>query len=170
MNASSVNPGDLKPNVQLIGTFFSNVLVQAHQTRPSEDIAIEFRTEVGLRHDQTRDIWEVTLDVATPGDGSSERGPYTVRLKAHGLFKSPLGPTRTPEEEQRVATDVMRSGATILYSASRELLLGLTARCPWGPWQLPTTTFAHLAPVAGPSTGAEAADAGSPPDPAQARP
>ena len=64
--------------------------------------------------------------------------PYEVTFQVVGQF-SVLDPSYNDKEKL-----VRINGTSILYSAAREMVLLVTGRGPWGPYQLPTVNFQTL--------------------------
>ncbi len=118
--------------------FFTKVLVEANDTYNPEkdkDQELKIRAEVrgGSRKDDPRS-WRLFLTVRT--EPEQEKIPYKIDLKCVGFF------TVSPEvEEKKISSLVHANGAAILYSSTREFLLLITGRGPWGGFYLPTTNF-----------------------------
>jgi preprotein translocase subunit SecB len=118
--------------------FFTKVLVEAnpaHQPERDKDHVLGIRTQVrgGPRKDDVR-RWRLFLTVRT--ETSGEKIPYKINLECVGFF------TVSPEvEEKKIPSLVRANGAAILYSSTREFLLMITGRGPWGGFYLPTTNF-----------------------------
>jgi preprotein translocase subunit SecB len=124
-------------NVQLKHYFFPSVKVEANPSFiPPDDkvVEIDIKTNVNISANEEDDrLYQVQLDLnIMPKDGKII--PYNVTLKAIGI----LGVEGdSPDKEGIVRTQ----GAAILYSASREFLLGIMYRGPWPPILLPITIF-----------------------------
>jgi len=86
---------------------------------------------VATSHDES--LYEVQLDIRI---SSTDENPsqYSVILKAIGIF------TVDADLENKEGV-VKATGASILYSASRELLLTVMSRGPWAPIMLNLTAF-----------------------------
>jgi preprotein translocase subunit SecB len=119
--------------------FFTKVMVEAnpaHQPEKDKEQVVGIRTEVqgGPRQDDPR-RWRLFLTVRTE-TSEEERIPYKIDLECVGFF------TVGPEvEENKIPALVHANGAAILYSSTREFLLMITGRGPWGGFYLPTTNF-----------------------------
>jgi preprotein translocase subunit SecB len=119
--------------------FFTKVLVEAnpdHQPEKDKDHVLGIRAEVrggSLKDDPRR--WRLFLTVRTE-TSEEEKIPYKIDLECVGFF------TVSPEvEEKKIPSLVHANGAAILYSSTREFLLVITGRGPWGGFYLPTTNF-----------------------------
>lgn len=84
--------------------------------------------------------WRVALTLVGRAKEGTPPPPYEFHLGIIGFF-TVLQPRQTEEETARM---VGINGASILYSAARELLLLLTGRGPWGPMPIPTVSFVDL--------------------------
>lgn len=72
----------------------------------------------------------VTVSITSPAD------PYEIAILAVGRFKS--SPSLSAQE---LLQQVVLSGPHMLYSATREYILGLTSRSAWGEFNLPAVVF-----------------------------
>jgi preprotein translocase subunit SecB len=119
--------------------FFTKVMVEANPAYKPEkdgDQLLRIRAEVqgGPRKDDPR-RWRLFLTVRTEAP-EEEKIPYKINLKCAGFF------TVSPEvEEDKIPHLVHANGGAILYSSTREFLLLITGRGPWGAFYLPTTNF-----------------------------
>ena len=84
--------------------------------------------------------WRVVLTLGAHAKEGVPPPPYEFQLRALGFF-SVVQPGPQEEETARM---VGINGASILYSAARELLLLLTGRGPWGLMSIPTVSFMDL--------------------------
>ena len=123
--------------------FFPKVSVTA-----SEEFAASPRTKV-TGHLQT-DVkvaplgeggtaWEVQLTISFKRGSDELPVPYYVELLAVGHFS--FQPTEAAPKIEDAPARVQVTGASILFSASREFLLGITARGPFSGFMLPTVSF-----------------------------
>lgn len=123
--------------LQLKNYFFTLVNVEANPSFvPSADntvgIDVKSNANISVNNDDAS-LYQVQLDlIILPQEGKTI--PYNVELKAVG-FLEVTGDS--PDKEGIVSTQ----GAAILYSASREFLLGIMFRGPWPPILLPITIF-----------------------------
>jgi len=119
--------------------FFTKVIVEANPTyklEKDEDQRLGIRTVVrgGSPKDDPR-RWRLILTVRTEAPEKAKI-PYKINLECVGFF------TVSPEvEEKKIPSLVHANGAAILYSSTREFLLLITGRGPWGGFYLPTTNF-----------------------------
>lgn len=77
---------------------------------------------------------------AQTSDGECGTVPYRIVIQVIGQFflsSDELDP-ETREKIFRI------TGGSLLYSAAREMVLLVTGRGPWGPYQLPTINFQTL--------------------------
>jgi preprotein translocase subunit SecB len=120
--------------------FFTKMLVEAnpnYQSGKDEEQpigVIHTKVHGGSRKDDPR-RWRLFLTVHT--DASEEENiPYKINLECVGFF------TVSQEvEEGKIPALVHANGAAILYSSTREFLLMITGRGPYGGFYLPTTNF-----------------------------
>jgi len=124
--------------------FFPNV---SFQTQPHDDpqsLPVPERVSVRplascLSEDGMR--WNVVLHVKSEQSGEGvdmSRNRFDFDLVAVGRFAWKGNPE---EDREKIARIVSVSGASILYSSLRDMLLTLTARGPWGPYLLPAVRF-----------------------------
>lgn len=99
-----------------------------------EDIDVGIRIEV-LRHDEDPHRYQLTLTInkVTAREG---RVPYNLDIQVVGLFS--IDPDFKHDNIDRL---VQVNGASMLFTATREHVLMVTGRGPWGPFQLPTVNF-----------------------------
>lgn len=124
-------------NVQLKYYFFPLVNVEANSSFvPPDDkvVGIDVKTNVNIaENEENSKLYQVQLDInIVPQEGKLI--PYNVTLKAVGILEV--------EGDSSDKEGIVRTqGAAILYSASREFLLGIMFRGPWAPILLPITLF-----------------------------
>lgn len=103
------------------------------------DFEISTNLEIG-QVPQPKGMWRVVLNISVRAKEAAPAPPYELDLRALGFFSvAQPGPT-----EEATATMVGVNGASILYSASREYILMLTGRGPWGAMPIPTVSFLDL--------------------------
>ncbi len=124
------------PTLQLEKYFYTNVLVKAERNfKPEGEFSgsIKVDTKVSPISAEER-RWEVTLAIKKgPKDGPS---PYEFELETVGIF------TVHPDFPKEEIENLIRiGGPSVLYSASREFLLMITARGPFGAVNIPNVTF-----------------------------
>ncbi len=123
--------------LQLEKYFYPNVLVKSNPEFKQEKKEFEGKLEVKtkltpLSNEKRR--WEVSLRIKSAQVNG--HGPYQFELETVGIFTvSPDFPEGEMKELVRVA------GCSMLYSASREFLLIVTSRGPFGVINLPSITF-----------------------------
>lgn len=84
--------------------------------------------------------WLVDLLIKLDGRTETEgQQPYEIGVHLRGLFV-----TDEPLLEDEVSIQLAPFAGAVLYGAARELLLGLTGRCSYGPFQLPEFDFTSL--------------------------
>jgi preprotein translocase subunit SecB len=134
------------PPIQILNTFFTETVVRAHSANGSREPALQ--NDAKLRYSKENDVWEVVLTISSLATGEDvDKGGYELRVTVHGLFRwVAVGAKIDGIYQEGVAKAVFVTGASILYSAAREYVLGITARGPWGPSQFPATTFADFKP------------------------
>lgn len=126
------------PPLQLEESVVSRLVIEASPEHSGNgQRQSRLRTEVNVtQNGENPEKWQVVLNISVNPD-EKEPGPYRIEIRMHGLFHVPG--TRPRHEATRL---LGVAGASILYSAAREHILMVTGRGPWGPLQLPTTTFA----------------------------
>lgn len=103
------------------------------------DLEVSSNLEIGQVPEPTG-LWRVALTLGARAKEAVPPPPYEFQLRVLGFF-TVVQPGPTEEETVRM---VGINGASILYSAARELLLLLTGRGPWGPMPIPTVSFVDL--------------------------
>jgi hypothetical protein len=84
----------------------------------------------------------VSIEIVIDNERGQKKCPYRVRMKAMGFFKW-LSKGTSPIERRDL---IVVNGASMLYSASREMLLSVTSRCVGGPLTLPGFHFQDQKP------------------------
>ena len=127
-----------QPPLQLERSFFTKLQVEADPRHRAEASKADLRAEpiIGALDDERR-RWQVELDIAVGPEVDALPPPYRLHLHLIGIFTF-FQKGRTEEEEAGI---LRVTGVSILYSQARELLLMLTSRGAWGPFQLPTVSF-----------------------------
>ncbi|MHB1750520.1 MAG: hypothetical protein ACYCR3_10445 [Acidithiobacillus sp.] len=137
---------------------FSKLEVEANFShKPDATVSIvNMRIQLGIgpvpelekRYKIVLGLDELKVAETENGDGTL---PYRIAIQVIGHF------LMDPEEESPETREkILRiSGGSLLYSAAREMVLLITGRGPWGPYQLPTVNFQTLKKVL-PESGAEA--------------
>jgi len=132
------------PPLEVEVLFFPNVSFQTQPHDDPESLPVPERVSVSplascLSEDGMR--WNVVLHVKSERTGEGEEireNRFDFDLVAFGRFAWKGNPE---EERDKIAKVVSISGASILYSSLRDMLLTLTARGPWGPYLLPAVRF-----------------------------
>ncbi len=138
-------PGRTMTPLQLEDSFFTALETQANPAYqlPAEgggrmpQPAVEPQIQmVRLKGEQKR--YQLTLTVeSSPASEGDE--PYRIHCQIVGQFV-----VDDAFENDDLDRLVAINGASILYSALREMVLLVTGRCAWGAVQLPTVNFKHL--------------------------
>jgi preprotein translocase subunit SecB len=135
----------LRPSLQLERSFFTEVEIAAdHQHKPGEGKAEVAAAQSIKQASDDGAHWVVELDLTVAGKEGTPGPPYRVHLHTVGAFSFAAGTLSELEKARLLAV----TGVSILYSQAREYLLILTARGPWGPFQLPTVSFIDNEPHA----------------------
>jgi preprotein translocase subunit SecB len=134
--------------LHLEGSYFERVELETHPDHdPDRPHTGNLRTDVDLKKLENGDDgslhWQVTLDVQVGAREDDALPPYEISLTCQGYVVVPKGVI--PAEE--IAQTVGVTGASLLYSSAREYLLLVTGRGLWGPFQLPTVSFADFEPA-----------------------
>ena len=132
------------PPLEVEVLFFPNVSFQTQPHEDPESLPVPERVSVSplatcLSEDGMR--WNVVLQVKSERVGEEEvirENRFDFDLVAVGRFAWKGNPE---EDRDKIAKIVSVSGASILYSSLRDMLLTLTARGPWGPYLLPAVRF-----------------------------
>ncbi len=127
------------PMLQLEKYFYPSISVKAYPDFKPEKKelagALDVKTRVTSLSKEERK-WEVSLKIKTLPNPDNRPFPYQVEFEVVGTFiVSPEFPEEDMEELVRVA------GPSMLYSASREYLLMITSRAPYGGLSLPSISF-----------------------------
>jgi len=126
-----------KTSLQLEAYFYPKISIEANReykrTERTPQSEIEVNTKFFLiSKDERR--WEVSLTIKTiPKEYPI---PYAIDIEAVGFFKVDK---RYPEGETEKLIHI--GAPTILYSATREFILTISSRGPWGPIYIPSTSF-----------------------------
>lgn len=119
---------------------FHRVVVEASEAPPSTGEINESEYEVkveprGQVNKKDPVLWRLTLDIhLKPKEAGN--GPYSVELRVVGVFRFDES---FPDDKRGTLLHI--NGSSILYSAAREFILGITARGPYGPLMLPSWSF-----------------------------
>ena len=120
--------------------FFTRMNIEANQEfdpqQPIPEAGPDVPVGVQLfRHEEDPNRFQVGLVIggAKPAEGNL---PYRIHLEIVGQFALDEGFEHDNREKL-----VQVNGASMLYSAAREMLLGLTGRGPWPPMLLPSISF-----------------------------
>jgi len=126
------------PSLQLERSFFTQVEIEADPKHVLGQGQVEVTTTQALGPAAEKgSLWVVELDLSVAGKERSSAPPYRIHLHSVGTFSFP----RTAMADVEKAHLLAVTGVSILYSQAREYILMLTARGPWGPFQLPTVSF-----------------------------
>lgn len=128
--------------LQLDQYVFSKLRVETNLGHKPESIAptVNVQIQAGVGPvEGVENKYQVTLEIGSlrAPDGTGTL-PYDVAFQVVGQF-SVLDPS-FPDKEKLLRIN----GTSILYSAAREMILIMTSRGPWGPYQLPTVNFQTL--------------------------
>lgn len=135
----------MNPPLQLESYFYTKINVQAAppSALPKEEEKFEVNVNVSTTikkktHKENSKRWMVNLTISA--DSPSDKPiPYKVDLEIVGFFE-----VVADLEKPKMANLVHVTGASILYSAAREMVLMLTGRGPWAQWSLPTISFMNM--------------------------
>lgn len=111
----------------------------------SSDNPIKLRLDIGLgEHQEDSTKYQVSIGI---DELRAEKGalPYRIALQVVGQFS--VNQDFRPEDLKKI---VQVNGASMLYSAARELVLLVTSRGPWSAFQLPTISFYQAVSEAAP--------------------
>lgn len=126
-----------KPMLQLEKYFFPKIFLEANpKFKPlgkGPQAELDVKNGVTLLSKEER-IWRVTLDLKALS--KEDFAAYKIDISVVGFFKVDK---KFPESEMEELVKV--GGSSILYSATRDFVLTITARGPWPAVFLPTTSF-----------------------------
>ena len=132
-----------QPPLQLERSFFTKLQVEADPRHKAGESRVSMKAEPALSVlDDTASRWQIDLDIAVGPEAGAPPPPYRIHLHLIGLFTF-HDESRKEEEKARI---LAVTGVSILYSQAREMLLMLTSRGPWGPFQLRTVSFVDARP------------------------
>jgi preprotein translocase subunit SecB len=94
---------------------------------------IDVKTSFGSLSQEERE-WGVNLGIKTAD--KDQPIPYVIDIEAVGFFKIAKG---YPAEE--IEKLIQIGGPTMLYSATREFILTISSRGPWGAVFMPSISF-----------------------------
>lgn len=126
--------------LQLEHYVFTKLEVEAnHDYAPQEAVAespVKLRLDMELgEHKEDSTKFQVTVGI---DELRAEKGilPYRISLQVVGLFS--ISKDFKHDDLKKI---VQVNGASMLYSAAREMILLITGRGPWPAYQLPTISF-----------------------------
>jgi len=126
-----------KPMLQLEKYFFPKIFLEANPkfkaSGKGPKAELDVKNGVTLLSKEER-IWRVTLGLKALS--KEEFAPYKMDISVVGFFRVDK---KFPESEMEELVTV--GGSSILYSATRDFVLTITARGPWPAVFLPTTSF-----------------------------
>lgn len=132
-----MNPSPLR----LDRHFFSKIAIAA-STKPGPHVDPEMEISLNvLKSEAESGQFMVDLTVRL-GAARGGEASYTGETTAVGFFSIAKG---WPEEKAAKLVEI--NGASILYGATRELIINLTARGPWANHVLPSISFVEPARV-----------------------
>jgi len=130
-----------RPTLQLETYFYPKIQIGTdpdYQASPEGPIRIQrqhidVKTTFKLLSQEERE-WGVNLEIKTVK--KDKPIPYIIDIEAVGFFKVAKG---YPAEE--IEKLVQIGGPTMLYSATREFILTISSRGPWGSVFIPSISF-----------------------------
>ena len=128
--------------LQLEDYFFTRVFFQANDEYTGQlknehfpvELEIGFNLEL-LKHESDPHRFQLRLTINELKSGDHPL-PYTLDIQTIGLFA--VDPDFSHEDIPRLVRVI---GGSMLYSATREYVLMITGRGPWGGLKLPTVNF-----------------------------
>lgn len=126
--------------LQLERYVFTKLEIEANPDYAPREVAsdnpIKLRLDIGLgEHNEDATKFQVIVGI---DDLRSESGalPYRISLQVVGQISA--AKDFKPDDLKKL---VQVNGASMLYSAAREMVLLVTGRGPWPAFQLPTISF-----------------------------
>lgn len=128
--------------LQLDRYFFERLAVEAAATQSPPEAHHDVRVNVGVTaSNENPHRWRITLDISVvPRDGQPPPN-YLVEARVVGFLTDVFEDTM-PDRDNLVAIN----GASLLFSAAREMILLVTSRGPWPGYKLPTVRFQRQEP------------------------
>ncbi len=122
-----------KSSIELRNYFFPIVDIRANaKHKPDENIDILFDIEsAAVKLDEKENNFQLVIDI-TISEEDSENVPYVGQVQAVGFFS--IDNTLSKEESKKI---LHNRGIENLYAATREIILIVTGRGPWGAIGLP---------------------------------
>lgn len=117
--------------------FFPKISIKADPQYKPVDAPLQAEIGVGRHFEKVSAAdrkWAVTINVKTTA--KDHPIPYKIDVSAFGYFR--IAPGYPEAEEERL---IRIGGPTLLYSATRELILTISSRGPWGPVFIPSMSF-----------------------------
>lgn len=128
--------------LQLEGYFFERLVVEAAESQSAPEAEHEVRVDVGVQaSSEDTHRWRITLDIRVVPKPGEPAPNYVVEARVVGFLED-LFDDATPDRNDVVAVN----GASLLFSAAREMILLVTSRGPWPGYKLPTVRFQRLEP------------------------
>jgi len=127
------------PALRLDGYFYERVTLDADPGWPADKspvTGVNVKVEVG-QHTGQPTRWRVIMDVVAQPDQKGQPIPYKIALRCHGFFT--VAPREGLKADARTLVQI--TGASMLYSAARDMVLTLSSRGRFGPVLLPTVSF-----------------------------
>lgn len=126
--------------LQLERYVFTKLEIETNQDYVPQEVSpdnpIKLRLDIGLgEHSEDPTKFQVSMGI---DELRAEKGvlPYRIALQVVGQFS--VAQNFKPDDLKKL---VQVNGASMLYSAARELVLLVTSRGPWSAFQLPTISF-----------------------------
>jgi preprotein translocase subunit SecB len=134
--------------------FFPKVQIEANPDYSPTDVPeerdVQMKMNVGLLgSEQEPNRFQLMLDIEKI---SVPTGILPYRLSLEAVAFLTVDDNLKHSDIKRL---VQVNGASMLYSAVRELVLMVTGRGPWGAFQLPTVNFHGVIPLSGKSKETE---------------
>ena|SRR5437867_4203760 len=125
--------------LQLKQHFFTHFAVRAFEKGSPEAVASFEPAVFCEREPELANHWRLGLVIKLKGANHEKPLLYEVEVALQGIVEVN---SDFPEEKREQLAFV--NGLSLLYSASREMLLTATGRCAHGPMCLPTLNFAEI--------------------------
>ena len=122
--------------LQLKNYFYPNILIKANPkyklSEKTEEAKLDVKSNLTRLPDNRG--WRVILDLKTIQEENPI--PYEIEIKVVGFFQV------APDYPEAEVEDLVRiGGSSILYSATRDFVLTISSRGPWGPVFVPSVSF-----------------------------
>jgi preprotein translocase subunit SecB len=134
----------MAPLFRLERYFFTRTLCNAtpgYKKGENQQGQIQVRASI-MNNNEDPSRWKVSLTLGFSKDVDRTKIPYDIALSVEGFFVCPATGDGTDEQKKKLAPMIYVQGASLLYAMATEYLRNITAAGPYGPFILPSYSFA----------------------------